>query len=313
MTAPQNLDGISAAIRGNAKCLRSNDVTLTLSVHAARQHDVTYARGALAVSTGKSTGRSPDDKYILRDSLTDETVWWEACNAIDGERFELLLADMLEHFSGAVVFEQQLFAGADRSARFSVDMFTPSAWHALFIRHLLIRPVERDIRKFKTDVTIVHAPDFLARPEDHGTRTGTCIALDFSRNIILICGTAYAGEIKKAVFTLFNFHAPAEGILPMHCAANVGQQGDSALFFGLSGTGKTTLSTAPDRALVGDDEHGWSEHGIFNLEGGCYAKALGLTPESEPEIYAASRQFGAILENVTVNAMSGEPDFADPA
>lgn len=307
----QNRD-VAIAILRNAKVIRTNDVTQTLVGCATRSGKVRSLRhGALVASTGKFTGRSAGDKYIVADDTTKDTVWWDNTNAMTGDKFDLLLDDMLVHATGKSIFQQQLFAGADPASRYYVDVFTESAWHALFIRNLLIRPAEKDIADFTANVTVVHMPDFEADPARHGTKTSTCIALDFTRNIVLICGTAYAGEIKKSVFSLFNFHAPDSDILPMHCSANLGADGDTTLFFGLSGTGKTTLSTAPDRALVGDDEHGWSKDGVFNLEGGCYAKAANLTKKTEPEIFEAARQFGTVLENVVIDPETDEPDFAD--
>ncbi len=307
-----NHSGIAALIHKNAKIVRQNDVTQSLSGHALRRGEViTSAQGALVAYTGKFTGRSANDKYILRDAQSENTVWWDNTSAISETHFDLLLSDMLEHTIGRAVFEQQLFAGADPKRRYNVDVFSESAWHALFIRHLLIHPNDRELSEFAANVTVVHMPDFQADPARHGTRTSTVIALDFTRNIVLIGGTAYAGEIKKSVFSLFNFHAPAQNILPMHCSANVGSKQDTTLFFGLSGTGKTTLSTAPDRALVGDDEHGWSVDNVFNLEGGCYAKAINLTKETEPEIYNAAMQPGTILENVALDEKTGNPDFFD--
>jgi len=267
------------------------------------------AHGAFSVSTGKFTGRSPKDKVIVRDSLTEDQVWWENSNSITPEQFDLLLEDALASLKGKPIYVQDLEAGADPRHTFRVSVFTETAWHALFIRNLLIRPETPGERP--ADVTIVHAPSFQANPGRHGTRTDTVIALDMSRNIVLIGGTFYAGEIKKSVFSLFNFHGPSRDVLPMHCSANLGPDGDTALFFGLSGTGKTTLSNDPDRPLIGDDEHGWTETGIFNLEGGCYAKTVKLSPTAEPEIFAATRQFGTVLENLVLDPVTGEPDFDD--
>jgi phosphoenolpyruvate carboxykinase (ATP) len=209
--------------------------------------------------------------------------------------------------SDMTIHAQQLSAGSDRPHRFGVTVFTETAWHALFIRNLLI--AERGPTG-PEDMTILHLPSFAADPKRHGTRSATVIALDMTRRLVLIGGTAYAGEIKKAVFTLFNFHAPLADILPMHCSANVGAGGDVALFFGLSGTGKTTLSNDPNRALIGDDEHGWTKDGVFNLEGGCYAKTARLSATAEPEIFAATRQFGTVLENLVIGS-DGEPDYED--
>jgi phosphoenolpyruvate carboxykinase (ATP) len=254
--------------------------------------------GALAVTTGVFTGRSVKDKFIVRDEMTENRVWWDNSAAMTPAHFDALLADMLATLDGKTIHAQHLLAGADKRHELAVSVFTETAWHALFIRNLLIRP---DAPANRTDVTILHLPNFVADPERHGTRTGTAIALDMTRKLVLIGGTAYAGEIKKSVFSLFNFHAPLNGVLPMHCSANIGRDGDVALFFGLSGTGKTTLSNDPDRLLIGDDEHGWTRDGVFNLEGGCYAKTVKLSPTAEPEIYGATRAFGTVLENLKLD------------
>ncbi|WP_108396223.1 phosphoenolpyruvate carboxykinase (ATP) [Devosia submarina] len=260
------------------------------------------AYGALSVRTGAFTGRSPKDKFIVRDALTENKVWWDNCSALAPKQFDLLLADAAKALESGPLFRQDLLAGADLAHQYGVTVLTPSAWHALFIRNLLIRPGEGISRGSNpTLLTIVHAPQFKADPQRHGSRTETVIALDMSRNIVVIAGTLYAGEIKKSVFSVFNFHAPAQGILPMHCSANLGQDGAASLFFGLSGTGKTTLSNDPARPLIGDDEHGWGPGGVFNLEGGCYAKTVKLNAQAEPEIFAATQRFGTVLENVVLD------------
>ncbi|WIY53011.1 phosphoenolpyruvate carboxykinase (ATP) [Devosia sp. YIM 151766] len=272
---------------------------------------VLTADGALSVTTGAFTGRSPRDKFIVRDALTEDQVWWDNSGAMSPAHFDLLLADIKTHLAGQKLFRQDLLAGADPRHQYDVSVFTPSAWHALFIRNLLIRRGEAVPAGADTAaVTILHAPLLQADPARHGCRTGTAIALDMSRNIVLIAGTLYAGEIKKSVFSLFNFHAPAQNVLPMHCSANLGPDGETALFFGLSGTGKTTLSNDPARPLIGDDEHGWSADGVFNLEGGCYAKTVKLSASAEPEIFAATRRFGTVLENVVLDA-NNVPAFDD--
>lgn len=269
------------------------------------------AHGAVSVRTGAFTGRSPKDKFIVRDSLTEQSVWWDNSGAMSPAQFDILLADAVASFGGVAAFRQDLLAGADPRHQYGVTVLTPSAWHALFIRNLLIRPGEMvPAASSPTPVTIVHAPRFKADPARHGSRSETVIALDMNRNIVVIAGTLYAGEIKKSVFSLFNFHAPRQGVLPMHCSANLGPDGEAALFFGLSGTGKTTLSNDPNRPLIGDDEHGWSEDGVFNLEGGCYAKTIKLSAEAEPEIFDATKRFGTVLENVILDAAK-LPDFDD--
>ncbi|ODT66517.1 MAG: phosphoenolpyruvate carboxykinase (ATP) [Pelagibacterium sp. SCN 63-23] len=274
-------------------------------------HGTLTAHGALSVETGAFTGRSPKDKFIVRDAFTEDKVWWENSGALTADAFDRLLVDVRAHLAGQDVFRQDLLAGADPRHQYDVTVLTPSAWHALFIQNLLIRRGEGIAAAADaTKVTIVHAPHFKADPTRHGCRTETVIALDLRRNLVLVAGTLYAGEIKKSVFSLFNFHAPAQGILPMHCSANLGPAGEAALFFGLSGTGKTTLSNDPARPLIGDDEHGWSDHGVFNLEGGCYAKTVNLSASAEPEIFAATRRFGTVLENVVLDG-ANIPVFDD--
>lgn len=269
------------------------------------------ADGALCVETGAFTGRSPKDKFIVRDRLTEDKVWWDNSGAMATEKFDVLLADIEQHLAGQPLFRQDLLAGADPENQYDVTVLTPSAWHALFIRNLLIRRDDGIAASAKAaPVTILHAPLFEADPARHGCRTETVIALDMSRNLVLIAGTRYAGEIKKSVFSLFNFHAPNQDVLPMHCSANLGPNGEAALFFGLSGTGKTTLSNDPNRPLIGDDEHGWSRTGVFNLEGGCYAKTVNLSAKAEPEIFAATRRFGTVLENVVLD-QANAPVFED--
>ncbi|MBN9314749.1 MAG: phosphoenolpyruvate carboxykinase (ATP) [Devosia sp.] len=257
------------------------------------------AGGALAVTTGVYTGRSVKDKFIVRDAATDGHVWWDNNQPMAPEHFDVLLADMLASIAERQLHGQHLLAGADAAHQMKVAVVTETAWHALFIRNLLIRPDAPTAEG--TDVTILHLPSFSADPARHGTRTGTVIALDMARKLVLIGGTAYAGEIKKSVFSLFNYHAPLTGTMPMHCSANIGPDGDVALFFGLSGTGKTTLSNDPERLLIGDDEHGWTAEGVFNLEGGCYAKTVKLSPTAEPQIHAATQRFGTVLENLNLD------------
>ncbi|MCW5720506.1 MAG: phosphoenolpyruvate carboxykinase (ATP) [Devosia sp.] len=304
---------LRAGIVGAAASLNDNAIAPDLVAAALGQGGgALTAHGALSVKTGAFTGRSPKDKFIVKDALTADSVWWDNSGALSPAHFDILLADVRQHLAGQVLFRQDLLAGADPAHQYAVTVLTPSAWHALFIRNLLIRrgetiPASADAMP----VTIVHAPYFQADPARHGCRTDTVIALDMSRNLVIIAGTIYAGEIKKSVFSLFNFHAPRQGVLPMHCSANLGPEGEAALFFGLSGTGKTTLSNDPARPLIGDDEHGWSETGVFNLEGGCYAKTVRLSETAEPEIFAATQRFGTVLENVIIDEKTGIPDFDD--
>ncbi len=267
--------------------------------------------GALCADTGTHTGRSPKDKFTVRDALTENTIWWDNNNAMSPAQFETLLADFITHAEGKHLFAQDLYGGADPAHRVKARVFTEMAWHSLFIRNLLIRPPQEEIAGYVPEMTIVDLPSFRADPKRHGCRSETVVAIDFSRKIVLIGGSAYAGEMKKSVFTYLNYVLPTKGVVPMHCSANVGPKDDSAIFFGLSGTGKTTLSADPDRTLLGDDEHGWSKEGIFNFEGGCYAKTIRLSAEAEPQIFAASQRFGTVLENVVLDPITRAVDFDD--
>ena len=278
--------------------------------HALQRNEARIAaHGPLVADTGAHTGRSPKDKFVVRDANTDASVWWENNNAMSVEHFDALLADFIAHAKGKTLFAQDLYGGADPGLRLRARVFTEYAWHSLFIRNLLIRPPVEDLASFVPELTIVDLPSFRADPKRHGARSETIIACDFTRKIVLIGGTSYAGEMKKSVFTVLNYLLPAKQVMPMHCSANTGAGGDSAIFFGLSGTGKTTLSADPHRTLIGDDEHGWGRSGIFNFEGGCYAKAIKLSREAEPEIYATTERFGTVMENVTLDSESRMPDF----
>ncbi len=270
------------------------------------------ATGALAVVTGMHTGRSAADKFIVRDTETEGTVWWDNAKALTRGQFDLLHRDFLEHASNVGLFVQDLFAGASDSHRIPVRIFLEYAWHALFIRHLLIVPDNASLNRFAPKLTVINLPSFKADPARHGVRSETVIACDFARGLILIAGTSYAGETKKSVFSYLNYTLPAAGVLPMHCSVNQGHGGDSAVFFGLSGTGKTTLSTDPNRILIGDDEHGWSSEGLYNFEGGCYAKVIKLSQAHEPEIYKAVSTWGSVLENVVLD-QNQAPNYASDA
>ncbi|MGE0230954.1 MAG: phosphoenolpyruvate carboxykinase [Flavobacteriaceae bacterium] len=289
-----------------------NDIAAILVERAtARGEGQLTAHGAFAVETGQHTGRSAQDKFIVRDTATDPVVWWDNNKPMAPEKFETLYQDMLTFAEGMTLNAQDLYGGADPENRIRVRVFTDYAWHALFIRNLLIRPATEELSDFVPDMTIVDLPGFKADPVRHGCRTDTVIAVDFSRRIVLIGGTSYAGEIKKSVFTYLNHILPEKGVMPMHCSANAGEGDDVAVFFGLSGTGKTTLSADPNRTLIGDDEHGWSSRGVFNFEGGCYAKTIRLSEEAEPEIYNTTRRFGTVLENVIIDPLTRMPDFDD--
>ena len=269
--------------------------------------------GALLVTTGKFTGRSPKDKHVVKTPSVADSIWWENNAAMSSEGFDALHADMLEHMKGRDYFVQDLIGGSDPTVSINVRMVTELAWHNLFIRHLLRRPERAELDSFIADFTVINCPSFQANPEKHNCRSETVIAMNFDKKLILIGGTEYAGENKKSVFTLLNYLLPEKGIMPMHCSANhaVGNPVDTAVFFGLSGTGKTTLSADPQRVLIGDDEHGWSDRGTFNFEGGCYAKTINLNPEAEPEIFATTSKFSTVIENMVFDPETFELDFDD--
>ena len=266
--------------------------------------------GALVVKTGEHTGRSAQDKFIVRHPEIENKIWWEANKAMSAEAFDRLHDDMLAYASRRDLIRQDLAGGADKTYGVKVRVFTEYAWHALFIQHLLVRPPMTE-RSGETGFTIVDLPGFAADPAVHGCRSKTVIAVDFVRRMILIGGTSYAGEMKKSVFTILNYLLPEQGVMPMHCSVNVGRNDDPAIFFGLSGTGKTTLSADPNRTLIGDDEHGWGPDGLFNFEGGCYAKMIRLSPTAEPEIYATTKRFGTVLENVVMDPATRELNLDD--
>ncbi|EPX82244.1 phosphoenolpyruvate carboxykinase [Salipiger mucosus] len=269
--------------------------------------------GAFYVTTGKFTGRSPKDKHVVRTPSVEDKIWWENNAPMTPEGFDALYDDMVEHMKGREYFVQDLTGGADPAHSIKVRMVTELAWHGLFIRHMLRRPERDELDDFIADFTVINCPSFQADPAKHGCRSETVIALNFDRKTILIGGTEYAGENKKSVFTLLNYLLPLKGIMAMHCSANHAPNNpvDTAVFFGLSGTGKTTLSADPERVLIGDDEHGWSDRGTFNFEGGCYAKTINLSPKAEPEIYATTSKFGTVIENMVYDAETFELDFDD--
>jgi phosphoenolpyruvate carboxykinase (ATP) len=277
----------------------------------ANQEGHVVQGGALCAETGVHTGRSPKDKFVVCDEHTEKTIWWDKNGKLTPAQFELLHKDFLEYAQGKQLYVQDLYGGADPKYRIKARVFTELAWHSLFIRTLLIRPDRSEIAHYVPDFTILCLPSFRADPKRHGVRSETVVAINFTKRMILIGGSYYAGEMKKSVFTTLNYYLPAESVMPMHCSANVGKDGDVALFFGLSGTGKTTLSADPNRTLIGDDEHGWGPQGVFNFEGGCYAKCIKLSKDAEPEIYAATLRFGAILENVTFDPQTRICDFDD--
>jgi phosphoenolpyruvate carboxykinase (ATP) len=291
--------------------VRYNYSEAELYEEAIRNGEATVtAQGALRALTGQHTGRSPKDKHVVRDENTENTIWWDNNRPLSPEHFAILKADMLAHARGKSLYVQDLIGGADKDDALPTRVITEFAWHSLFIRNLLIRPKREALASFMPKLTIIDLPDFKADPDRHGTRSETVIACDLTNGIVLIGGTSYAGEMKKSVFTVLNYLLPAKGVMPMHCSANMGADGDTAVFFGLSGTGKTTLSADPNRTLIGDDEHGWGKSGVFNFEGGCYAKTIKLSSESEPEIYSTTQRFGTVLENVVLD-QNRTPDFND--
>ncbi len=294
--APETLANLSAA---------------SLYELAVRRGEGEVARdGPLVVRTGEHTGRSAQDKFIVRHGEIEDKIWWDANKAMSPDHFDRLYDDMLAYAGERELIRQDLRGGADPAHAVNVRVFTQYAWHGLFIQHLLVRPPMEE-RGADPDFTIVDLPTFEADPGRHGCRSKTVIAVDFVRRVVLIAGTSYAGEMKKSVFTILNYFLPEAGVMPMHCSVNVGKDDDPAIFFGLSGTGKTTLSADPNRMLIGDDEHGWGANGLFNFEGGCYAKMIRLSEKAEPEIYATTRRFGTVLENVVMDPDTRALDLDD--
>jgi len=289
------------------------------NLHVARLYEEAIRRGeakltaggALVVETGQHTGRSARDKFILREAETEDRIWWDNNGAISRRAFDRLQADMLAHAAGKELFAQDLYAGADPTHRVKARVYTEFAWHSLFIRNLLIAGAQVEPARFRPDLTILDLPSFRAEPAKYGIRSETVIACDLVQGIVLIAGTSYAGEIKKSVFTFLNYRLPERDVMPMHCSVNVGAQEEAAVFFGLSGTGKTTLSACAERVLIGDDEHGWGPDGLFNFEDGCYAKTIKLSKEAEPQIFAAADRFGTVLENVVIDPLTRRPNYDD--
>jgi len=291
-----------------------NLTTAPLVEHAVRRGEGELAKdGPIVVKTGKHTGRSANDKFTVRDAETENNVWWGKSNRpMDPAHFAALKADFLAHLkTRETLFVADLFGGSQPEHRVNVRVVNEYAWHNLFIRTMLVRPETSELAGFDPEFTIIDLPSFRADPAKHGCRSETVIAVNLTAKLILIGGTEYGGEMKKSVFGLLNYMLPTDGIMPMHCSANIGSKGDTAIFFGLSGTGKTTLSADPNRTLIGDDEHGWSDTAVFNFEGGCYAKMIRLSAESEPEIYATTKRFGTVLENVVMDPTTRELDLDD--
>src|SRR3954454_8566756 len=280
--------------------------------HSIRRNEAKLAANGAIVGYTNRTGRSPKDKFTVKDEMTAHTVAWGPVNApFEAEKFDALYARVMEHLRGRELYVQDLYCGADPAYRLPVRVVNEYAWHNLFVRQLFIRPTAEELRSHHPEFTVISAPEFKADPKRDGVNSEVFVLLNFMRRTALIGGTSYAGEMKKSIFSVMNFLLPPRNVFPMHCSANVGHNGATALFFGLSGTGKTTLSADPSRALIGDDEHGWSADGVFNFEGGCYAKCINLSAESEPDIYRTTQMFGTILENCVLDPATRAVCFSD--
>jgi phosphoenolpyruvate carboxykinase (ATP) len=319
-TKPQHDAGLQGKVGLGAQGLApKGEVHWNLVAPALIQAAIRRGEGQLADMgpfcsvTAPHTGRSPNDKFLVKEAASEADVDWGKVNQpFTDEQFETLRADIVQYLNGRdELFVEDLYCGADPKYRLSVRYVSPNAWQMAFVRNMFIRPEATELPTFDPNFTVLHAPDFEADPSKHGTRTSTAIVLNLAKRAILICGTKYAGELKKSMFTVMNYYMPKQGVLSMHCSANIGKDGDTALFFGLSGTGKTTLSADPERNLIGDDEHAWSPAGTFNYEGGCYAKVINLSPEGEPDIYRTTQMFGTILENVVLDPLTRKVKFED--
>jgi phosphoenolpyruvate carboxykinase (ATP) len=308
----QGAHGLEAQGFRNLKAVHWNLSAPELYERAlVRGEGLVAQNGPLVVITGQHTGRSASDKFIVKDAASEPNIWWDNNKAMAPQAFDALFQAMMSYAQGRELFVKDLFGGADTTHRLPVRIITEYAWHSLFVHQLLIRPTAEQLKNLTPDFTIIDLPGFQADPKVHGCDCGTVIAVNFTRKLVLIGGTSYAGEIKKSVFTILNYLLPPKRVMPMHCSANVGKDGKSAIFFGLSGTGKTTLSADASRTLIGDDEHGWSEHGVFNFEGGCYAKVIKLSRDAEPEIFATTERFGTVLENVVMDPATRRLDLDD--
>jgi phosphoenolpyruvate carboxykinase (ATP) len=287
--------------------------TAELYEHALNFNEAQLSsRGALVAMTVPLTGRSPNDKFFVEEESSKDKIWWMKTNKpFPKDKFQALKSKVFSYLQNREIYLRDCLVGADKSHQLNVRVLTENAWHNMFAKNMFIDAPAEALKDFTPDFTVVFVPNFKAIPEIDGTRSGTFIVISFDEKIVLIGGTPYSGEIKKSIFTAMNYFLPLKGALPMHCSANIGKDGDTALFFGLSGTGKTTLSTDPERRLIGDDEHGWDENGVFNFEGGCYAKVINLSAESEPIIYKMTQTFGSILENVVMDPDTREVDFTD--
>src|SRR5579885_2400217 len=291
---------------------RNEQVENLIKIILDKNEATLTANGAVVVKTGKYTGRSPDDRFIVDDEQTHGSVDWGKINhPFPNDKFDKIFERMKKHIDGKEIYIVDGFVGADPKHLFPIRIITDHAWQSLFVRQLFIRPTRQELENHKPEYILISLNDFKAVPEIDGTRTDAFILLNYTKKIVLIGTTPYAGEIKKAMFSVMNYTLPSKGVFPMHCSANIGKAGDTALFFGLSGTGKTTLSADPERSLIGDDEHGWSPEGVFNYEGGCYAKVINLSPEGEPDIYRTTQMFGTILENVVLDELTRKVKFED--
>ena len=312
--APQHATGLEAhGITNVARVWWNTSVPALYEEAVRRREGLMSAHGPLVCRTGQHTGRSPNDKFIVREPSSADHVWWSKVNRpLEPAHFDSLYQRLLTYVEGKELFVQDCYAGADARYRLPIRIITEQAWHSLFARHMFIEVAGSTGRPaHPPEFTVIDMPGLHADPVRHGTNSEVFIIVNFARKLVLIGGTSYAGEIKKSIFTVMNYLLPLRKVLSMHCSANVGPNGDAALFFGLSGTGKTTLSSDPDRRLIGDDEHGWSEDGVFNIEGGCYAKMIRLSAEAEPQIYATTKRFGTVLENVKMDANTRELDLHD--
>lgn len=311
---PHSPVGLEASgLDHNIKTTYWNLPTPALYEEALKRNEGILAHlGPLVVRTGQFTGRSPNDKFVVDEPSSRDHIWWGKVNRpIETDRFEELQRRMASYLQGKDIFVQDLWTGADPTYRMPVRIITQYAWHSLFVKNLFIQPSPEELATFRPEFTVIDCPGFHAYPEVDHTHSDVFILVNFAKRTVLIGGTEYAGEMKKSVFTAMNYYLPFKSVMPMHCSANIGKNGDTAIFFGLSGTGKTTLSADPQRTLIGDDEHGWSENGIFNFEGGCYAKVIKLSPEGEPEIFQTTRRFGTVLENVGIDVMTRRLNLDD--
>jgi len=298
----------------NVGVIHRNLPTPALYAESVRNREGYIAHlGPYVVRTGDHTGRSPKDRFIVKESTSEKKIWWGKENRpFEKAKFDALYNRVRAYLQGKQLYVQDCYSGADPNYRMAVRVITETAWHNLFVRNMFIRIHDRDkLKDFQPEFTVIQVPNFHAMPDVDGTNSEAFIILNFEKKLVLIGGTSYAGEIKKAIFTVMNYFLPQKSVLSMHCSANMGDNEDTAIFFGLSGTGKTTLSTDPERKLIGDDEHGWSEDGVFNFEGGCYAKVIRLSPEGEPDIYDCTRKFGTLLENVAIDIDTRRIDLDD--